>query len=124
MPNNIIIVHTIPRNATIAQHKLYPHKNECNDYQKGIKCPTLPTHSSIDQNLHIMYRIKASRLNGSMVRLSFKIRNLYSLCSNESLPCFHDSPGFIIHNQVMGARNYISRKYTLPLDQIVTHIRP
>jgi hypothetical protein len=52
------------------------------------------------------------------------IRNLYSLCSNESLPCFHDSPGFLIHNQVMGARNYISRRYTLPLDQIVTHIRP
>jgi hypothetical protein len=29
-----------------------------NHDQKGIKCSTLPTHSNIDQNLHVMYQVK------------------------------------------------------------------
>jgi len=83
----IVIIRTIPRNATTVQHKLYPHKNECNHDQKGIKCSTLPTHSSIDQILHVMYQVKASCSNRTLQGFHSNIRNFYSLCSNGSLPC-------------------------------------
>lgn len=77
--------------------------------QKNIKCPRLPIHNSIDQNLHVMYRVNASCLNGSMVWLPFKHKEFVFIMLKwkfTMLPKFM-SQGSQVHNQMIGARSYM-----------------
>ncbi len=81
-----------------------------NHDQKGIKCATLPTHNSIDQNLHVMYQIKVPCSNGSMVWLPFKHKEFVLIMLRlrfTMLPKFM-SQGSQVRNQAMNARSYMS----------------